>query len=76
MADASGTRHRAAYGVCGSSSGEAARAVCAEVLSVVHGIALRDRAIGDRLWAIEVVAEAMDIGEKSFFYKRHNTLII
>ena len=44
-----------------AGSRKAAKAVCAEILSVVHGIALRDRAIGDRLWAIEVVAKALDI---------------
>ena len=58
MADTSGTQYRS-----GCASGErggttAARAVCAEVLSVVHGIAVGNRAIGDRA----LCAEALAIG--------------
>ena len=56
MADTGGKRY--GDGCAGGERGGAttARAVCAEVLSVVHRIADCNRAIGNRLWAIEVVA--------------------
>ena len=62
MADASGSRYRAAYGVYRQDHRASARAIHPQIPQMVHGIALRDRAIGDRLWAIEVVAKALGIG--------------
>ena len=58
MADTGGKRY--GDGCAGGERGGAttARAVCAEVLSVVHYRLVGDWAIGDGLLAIEVVAEA------------------
>ena len=64
MADTGGTGYSGRCAGAERGGATAARAVCAEVLSVVHGSAVCNRAIGYRLWAIEVVAEALGIGER------------
>ena len=58
MADTGGKRY--GDGCAGRERGGAAtaRAVCAEVLSVVHHCPLGNRVIGYRISAIEVVATA------------------
>ena len=58
MADTGGTGHSGRCAGAERGGATAARAVCAEVLSVVHSSPVGDWAIGDRLLAIEVVAEA------------------
>ena len=55
MADTGGTRYGSRCAGRKRGGATTARAVCAEVLSVVHRIADCNRAIGNRLWAIEVV---------------------
>ena len=52
-------RHDRPYRVARARSRKAARAVCAEVLQVVHYRPMGDWAIGNGLLAIEVVGRAL-----------------
>ena len=58
MADTGGTGHSGRCAGAERGGATAARAVCAEVLSVVHHCPLGNRVIGYRISAIEVVATA------------------
>ena len=56
MADASGARHSAAYGVCDASGRASTRAVYPEIPQVVHGPSVRVARVGDRTLRAEALA--------------------
>ena len=56
MADESGARHSATYGVCDASGRASTRAVYPEIPQVVHGIADGNPRTGDRTLRAEALA--------------------